>query len=590
MAQPLRISADEVNCLIYSYFQDSGLQHSAFAICMEGQLECSPNFTKHIPRGELIELLSKALLYIEVESHWRNDNLASNCKSTFTLLEPHVCSLEPPPLKPISFAPVLPTSEGDSQAAAPTHTNGTPGPDLANKRKASPVGVDGPAEKKIRRDMDDMDVESSSESSKPKNPITTTISKHISPEPATKKQTKPKPRAQVLGPEEGQSVALLDGNGTEVFVCSFNPVVPGLLATGSKDSVVVLWKFPNAPPNDPAAPPTADIMSKVDQFQRPDGGDMTSLHWTRDGSLLAIGSYDCVLRICTASGELYFSKHQHQGPIFSTRFSRSGRWLLTASIDGTTCLWDVKEKRLHKQYRCHTDCCLDVDWLDETIFASCGADQVIHILSVGEDYPIKTLHGHTNEINQLKFNRGGTRLASCSDDMTARVWNVDNIASRSTDSIPGLVASSHVVTLEGHKHSVSTVAWCPDHPTGTHELLASSSFDGTARIWDSVTGECLKIFTDHRRPVYTLTFSPNGRLFATGGGDGWLHVYSTRTREKRWSWQAGPEKPGIFEIDWEVREGINRIAMAMECRRVGVVDVSRIPALQNEASEALGSI
>jgi transducin (beta)-like 1 len=54
----------------------------------------------------------------------------------------------------------------------------------------------------------------------------------------------------------------------------------------------------------------------------------------------------------------------------------------------------------------------------------------------------------------------------------------------------------------------------------------SSSFDGTARLWDSVTGHCLKIFGDHKRPVYTLSYSPDGYWLATGGGDGWLHIYN----------------------------------------------------------------
>lgn len=45
-------------------------------------------------------------------------------------------------------------------------------------------------------------------------------------------------------------------------------------------------------------------------------------------------------------------------------------------------------------------------------------------------------------------------------------------------------------------------------------------------MWDSVTGACLKHFGDHTKPVYALSFSPNGRLFATGGGDGYLHVYN----------------------------------------------------------------
>jgi transducin (beta)-like 1 len=80
--------------------------------------------------------------------------------------------------------------------------------------------------------------------------------------------------------------------------------------------------------------------------------------------------------------------------------------------------------------------------------------------------------GHQDEINQIRANPSGTRLASCSDDTTARVWKVDNIPP-SADVIPGLVASDHVLVLEGHKHSVSTIGWCPQPPAGMNELLAT---------------------------------------------------------------------------------------------------------------------
>jgi transducin (beta)-like 1 len=77
-----------------------GFNHSAFALRNEARLQHSAYFSKHIPRGELIELLTKALLYIEVESHWRGDELATNCKNGFSLLDPHACSIEEPQLKP----------------------------------------------------------------------------------------------------------------------------------------------------------------------------------------------------------------------------------------------------------------------------------------------------------------------------------------------------------------------------------------------------------------------------------------------------------------------------------------------------------
>lgn len=166
----IRMTADEINCLVYAFLVDSGdpkclshpsvdrdetlsgFKHTAFSLCMEGRLENSPNFSKHIPRGELVDLLSKSLLYREVESHWKAGHLALNCKAGFSLLEPHVCSLEPPKTKSAPL-PLTYTQRALGQSnRANIVTDG--------KRKVSPTsGVDGPAEKRPRRDADEMDTD-----------------------------------------------------------------------------------------------------------------------------------------------------------------------------------------------------------------------------------------------------------------------------------------------------------------------------------------------------------------------------------------------------------------------------------------------
>lgn len=179
MPPPIQITADAVNCLIHAYFQDSGsyrlppsfsapadltlapgFQHSAFVLRAEGRLEHSPNYGKHIPRGELVELLSKALLYTEVEAHWKGNVMTANCKSGFTLLERHVCAPDPTLPATITYDQPPPLSEamlpsGPPQQPAPAlepPTNGTNGmTDVNVKRKAStPVADEAPAEKRPR--------------------------------------------------------------------------------------------------------------------------------------------------------------------------------------------------------------------------------------------------------------------------------------------------------------------------------------------------------------------------------------------------------------------------------------------------------
>ena len=121
----------------------SGFTHSAFAIRMEGQLERSPYALKHIPRGELVELLTKALLYIEVETHCKGDGLITDCKTPFSLLKKHECSLE--------LAENGVTVEKEKTGRG-LESNGIL--DVSLKRKAD-VPADGDAsERRVRRSME----------------------------------------------------------------------------------------------------------------------------------------------------------------------------------------------------------------------------------------------------------------------------------------------------------------------------------------------------------------------------------------------------------------------------------------------------
>jgi WD40 repeat protein len=41
---------------------------------------------------------------------------------------------------------------------------------------------------------------------------------------------------------------------------------------------------------------------------------------------------------------------------------------------------------------------LDVDWRNNTTFATCSTDKAIHVCRLGEQRPIKTFTGHTDEV------------------------------------------------------------------------------------------------------------------------------------------------------------------------------------------------
>ena len=97
---------------------------------------------------------------------------------------------------------------------------------------------------------------------------------------------------------------------------------------------------------------------------------------------------------------------------------------------------------------------------------------------------------------RVELDRAGTRVLSTTRNSEGKIWRL----------------SDGVVTAElmGHVAQVPAGAWRADG-----KLVATGSYDGTARVWDPATGDLLLVLDHAGERVMSVVFSPDGKQLLT---------------------------------------------------------------------------
>ena len=255
----------------------------------------------------------------------------------------------------------------------------------------------------------------------------------------------------------------------------------------------------------PPAPASANLQTDSDnkfakwrQICTFEHDDMVmSVAFSPNGKYIVSASSDGTVKLWDVEDEeLVRTFEGHDDMVMSVAFSRDGKYIVSASDDDTVKLWEIKGR----QVRTFNDRVYSVAFSpDGKYIVSGSGENTVKLWETGSGRLIHTFEGHDDYVSSVAFSPDGKYIVSGSDDNTINLWNVEN--------------EVLVRTFEGHKDIVNSVAFSPDG-----KYFVSGSGDETIKLWGKKE-RLIRTFKGHNVLVRSVAFSPDGKYIVSGGGD-----------------------------------------------------------------------
>ncbi|VDK44961.1 unnamed protein product [Anisakis simplex] len=180
-----------------------------------------------------------------------------------------------------------------------------------------------------------------------------------------------------------------------------------------------------------------------------------------------------------SQGSTQLSFQGHTGPVYSVSLAPDKRLLLSSSSDATVRLWNIATRSNVVVYR------------------------------------------QTVPIWQAQFCSRSYYFATASSDGTAAVWTTDRLQ-----------------PVRIFADAFSDVSCIDFHPNCNY--VVGGSDDRYVRVWDMLSGSCVRTFSSHKAPIRAVKVSPCGRYLASVSAEGSLVIWDMGMQKALCSQEVPP--------------------------------------------------